>query len=93
MNMMSFHRTIQSAGSDERSSLPIPTVYEQFPLQTTNWAYHVLKINTEIEALPEAEQLNGLGKEGWILVSVLDERTSKHGSFVHYYFVRQDVQA
>jgi hypothetical protein len=49
----------------------------------------VLTIDSREDPLPDAEQLNALGKDGWILVSILDENASGKGHRVHYYFVRQ----
>jgi hypothetical protein len=85
------HYTAKFAGPDERSSLPIPTVYESIPDRQAKWEYHLLSINPAEAALPAAEQLNALGRDGWILVSVLDERVAAHGKLVHYYFVRHDL--
>lgn len=81
------------AGPEVRSSLPIPTIYEQPPLKQVQWQYHLVTINTKEDALPDAEKLNELGREGWILVSVVDERATGSGSCVYYYFVRQDINA
>jgi hypothetical protein len=76
------------SGSQEvHASFPIPMIYEHAPEPA--WEYHVLTIDTATESLPAAEQLNELGHEGWILVSVLDERNSGKGQYVHYYFSRQ----
>ncbi|GCE20697.1 hypothetical protein [Dictyobacter kobayashii] len=80
-------------GPEVRSYLPIPTVYDRPPVKQTQWEYHTLTINTKEDALADAEQLNKLGKDGWIMVSVLDERASGSGSRVHYYFVRQNIEA
>jgi hypothetical protein len=74
---------------DVRPSVFIPTVYEQVTAEPVQWEYHVLTIDPRETALPDADQLNTLGKEGWILVSILDESASGKGHRVHYYFVRQ----
>ncbi|GHO85008.1 hypothetical protein [Dictyobacter formicarum] len=83
----------QLAGPEVRSSLPIPTIYEVAPVKQAQWEYHLLTIDTREDALVNAEQLNELGKDGWILVNVLDERVSGSGSRVYYYFVRQNLNA
>jgi hypothetical protein len=67
----------------------IPTVYEHVAPEPLHWEYHVLTIDSREDSLPDTEQLNALGKEGWILVSILDENASGKGHRVHYYFVRQ----
>jgi hypothetical protein len=77
-----------SASPEKRSSLPIPTVYEQLPAKMQRWEYHVLTVETSEASLPTAERLNALGKEGWILVGLLDERATGKGMNVHYYFAR-----
>lgn len=74
---------------DVRPSPFIPKVYEQVTPESTPWEYHVLTVDTRETPLPDPVALNALGKEGWILVSILDEKTSTKGSLVHYYFVRK----
>jgi hypothetical protein len=93
MYSTSLHYTPKFAGPDERSSLPIPTIYESLPALQTKWEYHLLSIDPAEAELPLIEQLNTLGSEGWILVSVLDDRLAGRGKLIHYYFVRQDVKA
>ena len=61
---------------DIRPSVFIPTVYENVAPEPERWEYHVLTVDVREEALPDADQLNALGKEGWILVSLLDEHAS-----------------
>jgi hypothetical protein len=73
---------------DVQPLVHVPRVYET--IQPPNWEYHVMTIDTREETLPDVVQLNALGQEGWILVSVLDERTTSKGSRLHYYFVRQE---
>ena len=51
-------------------------LYEKETPQTVRWEYRVLAIDPRESALPDAEQLNALGKEGWILVEILDERAT-----------------
>ena len=76
-----------SGGQEMHASFPIPMIYEHAP--EPDWEYHVLTVDTAKESLPAVEQLNALGKEGWILVSVLDERNSSKGQYAYYYFSRQ----
>ena len=64
----------------------VPMVYET--IQPPRWEYHVITIDTREASLPDVAQLNELGQNGWILVSVLDERAAGRGAIVHYYFVR-----
>ena len=84
--------THMSSGQEVRPSLPIPTVYEQLPVKPAHWEYQVLSIETGEMLLPDAERLNALGKEGWIMVGLLDERASGRGTQIHYYFVRQSME-
>lgn len=82
------HRSM-SGQNDVRFSFPIPMVYESVPAPVqSNWEYHTLTVDAREEELPNTEQLNELGKQGWLLVSVLDQGATGRASFVHYYFVR-----
>jgi hypothetical protein len=74
---------------ETRSSVHVPMVYEKVDTQPMQWQYHVLKIDTREEPLPDADQLNTLGHDGWILTGMLDERATGKSAFVYYYFVRQ----
>ena len=67
----------------------IPMVYEKVAPELLRWEYHVLTIDTREQPLPDAEGLNALGREGWILAGMLDERATGRGMLVHYYFARQ----
>ncbi|TMC23606.1 MAG: hypothetical protein E6J34_02285 [Chloroflexi bacterium] len=81
---------VRMAGTpDVRPSVHIPTVYESVATEPSHWEYHVLTIDAREQALPDSSQLNTLGQEGWILVSILDESVNGRGSKVHYYFVRK----
>ena len=74
---------------DVRPMIPMPMVYENVPDIPTNWEYKVLTVDTREMDLPDVTALNELGDQGWLLTSVLDQRTSHGSTFVHYYFVRQ----
>lgn len=74
---------------EERPSVHIPTVYEKIIPEPVRWEYHVLTIDAREQPLPDADQLNALGKEGWVLAGMLDERATGRGGLVYYYFVRQ----
>lgn len=82
------HHTQMSSGPEVRPSLPIPTVYEQLPSRPERWEYHVLSLETEEAPFLAPDQLNVLGREGWIMVGLLDERATGRGTKVHYYFMR-----
>ena len=71
--------------------IPMPMVYENVQVEPTRWEYRVLTIDTREMALPDADTLNELGVEGWLLTGVLDLQHSGVDTFVHYYFVRQKV--
>jgi hypothetical protein len=64
-------------------------VYEDAPVDPLRWEYHVLTIDTNKKALPDAERLNELGREGWLLNGVLNQGPTGDVSLVYYYFVRQ----
>lgn len=84
-----YYHTSLAENQAGKPSFFIPTVYEKETPQTPRWEYHVLVIDPREAALPDAEQLNALGQDGWILVGVLDERATGRGSLVYYYFTRQ----
>ncbi len=85
-------RHFMNGQPDVRSSLPLPMVYEDVPVKPAQWEYHLLTIDLREEALPDVATLNELGKEGWLLVGVLDQGATGRSSLVHYYFVRQRMQ-
>jgi len=74
---------------DVRRALPLPMVYEDVPVEPARWEYHVLSVDAREEGLPDAAQLNELGRDGWLLVGVLDQGATGKSSLVYYYFVRQ----
>lgn len=75
-----------------RYTLPVPMVYENVQMEQASWEYHVLTVDTREEALPDGARLAELGREGWLLVAVLDKGAMGRSSLVHYYFVRQRVK-
>ncbi|GCE12356.1 hypothetical protein [Tengunoibacter tsumagoiensis] len=79
----------RAAQGEQHSPAFIPMVYDHVAAEPTRWEYHILTIDSKEQHLPIAETLNTLGVEGWLLVSLLDERVSQQGSLLHYYFVRQ----
>jgi hypothetical protein len=87
---MPFHATM-SGQTDDRFSLPLPMVYEHVAVELPCWEYRVLAVDTREAALLDAAQLNELGGEGWLLVGMLDQRTSGSGAVVWYYFLRQKI--
>ena len=60
-------------------SLHVPMVYEQLPVEPVRWEYHVLIVDTREMDVPDTTQLNELGVQGWLLVGILDQRTSGVG--------------
>lgn len=82
-------RTQMAGRAEERSSVHIPMVYERVAAEPVRWEYHVLKVDTHESALPDTGELNALGKEGWVLAGMLDERITGKSTFVYYYFTRQ----
>jgi hypothetical protein len=78
------------AENEEKKVAPfIPTVYEHFEAKPVSWEYHVVSVDLLEESLPSVQDLNELGQKGWILASLLNERSSGKGEKVHYYFLRQ----
>lgn len=87
-----FARSLSSQRMERPEGQPsvhIPMVYEKIAPEPVRWEYHVLTIDTREQFLPDAERLNALGREGWILASMLDERATGRSMLVHYYFARQ----
>lgn len=85
-------RTLMAEHPEIRSSIHVPMVYEKVAAEPIRWEYHVLTVDTSEQALPTAEQLNELGKKGWVLAGMLDERASGKGNVVNFYFVRQAME-
>ena len=87
--MMGFdpYRVRVTNDTERKAVLHIPMVYEH--TAPPRWEYHVLTVQPAEKALPDEETLNALGRDGWIMTGLLDERASGRGMFVHYYFVRQ----
>jgi hypothetical protein len=83
------HTGLSSSDHEVRSYMPIPTVYEQATVEQPQWEYHVLTIDTHEMDVPANEQFNKLGREGWIMTGLLDERATGRGTNIYYYFVRQ----
>jgi len=71
--------------------LPIPMVYENVRVEPAHWEYQVLTIDAREETLPDAARLNELGREGWLLVGIVDQGATGRSSLIHYYFVRQKM--
>jgi len=71
--------------------VPDIKVYEDIPMEPAHWDYRVLTIDTNSRSLPDEERLNELGREGWLLVGVLNQGPTGDVAMVHYYFVRQKV--
>jgi hypothetical protein len=70
------------------SAMPTPIVFERVPPERTPWEYSVVTLDPrEEEPLTEA-RLAELGKEGWLLVSILPHPSVHAVSRLSYYFVR-----
>lgn len=76
---------------DVQPSLHMPMVYESVPVEQPTWDYQVLSVDAKEEGLLTVERLNELGKEGWLLIGMLDQGATGRSSQVHYYFVRQHL--
>jgi hypothetical protein len=68
------------------SPTPTPLVYETPRL--SSYEYHLLTIDLRKETLPDADQLNALGKDRWLLVNVLQPQIGESSAIISYYFVR-----
>ncbi|HET8910938.1 MAG TPA: hypothetical protein VFN23_05725 [Ktedonobacteraceae bacterium] len=74
---------------DQKSALHIPMVYEKVQAEPPPWEYHVLSVDLREHEAPDAEALNELGRQGWLLISTIQQ--PDRGALVHYYFVRQPL--
>jgi hypothetical protein len=54
--------------------LHVPMVYESIPNEPLHWEYHILTRDMREYDAPTVEELNELGSQGWLLVSVLQSR-------------------
>ena len=78
-----------SGQTDVQPALHVPTVYESVPVELPRWESQTITVDAREEELLSAERLNELGKDGWLLIGVLDQGATGRSSQVHYYFVRQ----
>ena len=81
------YRVRMTNETEGKAAVHIPMVYEH--VAPPRWEYRVLTVQPAENALPDEERLNSLGRDGWVMTGLLDERMSGRGVFVHYYFVRQ----
>ncbi len=77
--MPSLQRTILAEQKDAHTFPPVPMVYESVPAVPLKWEYHVLSFDLREYDLPSVDELNELGQQGWVLVSVL----SSHRHIAH----------
>lgn len=80
---------VQGLFSDQKDThafLPVPMVYETVAAEPLRWEYRVLTIDLREMNAPDESELNELGKQGWLLVSVL---ATGNNTIVNYYFARQ----
>lgn len=72
-----------------QSTLHIPIVYEESQLESPRWEYRLISLDLHKEPVLSAASLTRLGREGWLLQAIVDERASGSGTQLHYYFVRR----
>ncbi len=84
-----FYNTLKLSDSGRSQPLNVPMVYEQITAEPATWEYHVLSVDLREQPVPDIEMLNKLGKEGWLLVSILSADERRQAT---YYFVRQHIQ-
>lgn len=85
-------RPMMAEHPEIRSSMHVPMVYEKVVTEPVRWEYHVLAVDTSEATLPDQEQLNALGRDGWVLAGMLDQRATGKGQTVNFYFVRQSME-
>ena len=77
---MSFRRgNGLSEQGNAAGSLHVPMVYEQISADPIRWEYHLLKVDTREMDVPDIDQLNALGAQGWLLVGIVDQRKKGSG--------------
>lgn len=74
-----------------RPPLPIPMIFEPPEAARAKWEYHTLVVDPREEAAPDAERLNALGAEGWLLAAVVPVPVSPTAVHLTYYFVRETI--
>lgn len=74
-----------------RPPLPIPMIFEPPEASRAKWEYHTLVVDPREEAAPDAERLNSLGAEGWLLAVVVPVPVSPSAIHLTYYFVRETI--
>lgn len=92
MSVTSSLKRIHNIEQNSIGFTPKIMVYEDAPVDPVRWEYHILTIDTYKNALPDAERLNELGREGWLLNGVLNQGPIGDALLVHYYFVRQIIK-
>lgn len=67
---------------------PMPMIIETVEQAIPTYEYHVVEIDPREAGAIDPEYLNTLGKEGWLLASVIESPAGPNRTFIHYYFVR-----
>lgn len=65
---------------------PTPIVFE--PADPTRWEYRVVTLDPREESPLDAERLNALGAEGWLLATSVTLPAGQVIERIVYYFVR-----
>ncbi len=68
--------------------LTVPVVFG--PARRAQFTYRVITTGRGQAARLEESRLNALGKDGWLLVSVLPRSDGEGGSTLEYLFVRSE---
>lgn len=74
------------AAEPPRAALPpTPVVYES--VGPVRWEYHTVALDTREDEPLDETALNALGRDGWLLVGILQHPGREPGR-ITYYFVR-----
>ncbi|MGI8912502.1 MAG: DUF4177 domain-containing protein [Chloroflexota bacterium] len=82
INAYSLHQPEQQA----HHHFTVPVVFS--PAKSAQFAYRVVTVAQDRESRLDEHRLNALGKEGWLLVSVLPRSGTGGSSNLDYLFVR-----
>ncbi|MBF6589620.1 MAG: hypothetical protein IVW57_03690 [Ktedonobacterales bacterium] len=66
--------------------IPTPVVFEA--VRPPRWEYHLVTVDMREQAPLDAAQLDALGAEGWLLISILRDQPTGPAARILYHFVR-----
>jgi hypothetical protein len=71
-----------------REAGALPMLYVPAPRETPQWEYRLIVVDLREEEPLDEAHLSDLGKEGWLLASVVQPALGPLANRLFYYFVR-----